>query len=208
MVMTRLFTDDDKARVSEAIRQAEASTSGELVTVITRASDDYWYIPTLWAALVALLVPAVILLYGTWMDASTLFAIQVVTFLVLALLFRIPPIKLALVPKSIKHLRAARVAREQFFIQGLQNTEGRSSILLFVSVAEHYVEIIADKGINDVVPAGTWENVVNDFITKVKAGQYVEGFLVAIDDCGTILAEHFPGQVDDVNELPDHLVEL
>jgi putative membrane protein len=208
MVMTRLFTDDDKARVSEAIRQAEASTSGELVTVITRASDDYWYIPTLWAALVALLVPAVILLYGTWMDASTLFAIQVVTFLMLALLFRIPQIKLALVPKSIKHLRASRVAREQFFLQGLQNTEGRSSILLFVSVAEHYVEIIADKGINDVVPAGTWENVVNDFITKVKAGQYVEGFLVAIDDCGSILAEHFPAQVDDVNELPDHLVEL
>lgn len=206
--MTRLFTDDDKARVSEAIRQAEASTSGELVTVITRASDDYWYIPTLWAALVALLVPAVILLYGTWMDASTLFAIQVVTFLMLALLFRIPRIKLALVPKSIKHLRASRVAREQFFLQGLQNTEGRSSILLFVSVAEHYVEIIADKGINDVVPAGTWENVVNDFITKVKAGQYVEGFLVAIDDCGSILAEHFPAQVDDVNELPDHLVEL
>jgi len=206
--MTRLFTDDDKARVSEAIRQAEASTSGELVTVITRASDDYWYIPTLWAALVALLVPAVILLYGTWMDASTLFAIQVVTFLMLALLFRIPQIKLALVPKSIKHLRASRVAREQFFLQGLQNTEGRSSILLFVSVAEHYVEIIADKGINDVVPAGTWENVVNDFITKVKAGQYVEGFLVAIDDCGSILAEHFPAQVDDVNELPDHLVEI
>ena len=206
--MTRLFTDNDKARVSEAIRQAEASTSGELVTVITRASDDYWYIPTLWAALVALLVPAVILLYGTWMDATTLFAIQVVTFMALALLFRIPQIKLALVPKSIKHLRASRVAREQFFLQGLQNTEGRSSILLFVSVAEHYVEIIADKGINDVVPAGTWENVVNDFITKVKAGQYVEGFLVAIDDCGSILAEHFPAQVDDVNELPDHLVEL
>jgi len=206
--MTRLLTDDDKARVSEAIRQAEARTSGELVTVITRASDDYWYIPALWAALVALLIPAVILLYGTWMDASTLFAIQVVTFLVLALLFRIPPIKFTLVPKSIKHLRASRVAREQFFIQGLQNTEGRTSILLFVSVAEQYVEIIADKGINDVVPAGTWENVVNDFITKVKAGQYVEGFLVAIDDCGAILAEHFPAQVDDVNELPDHLVEL
>lgn len=206
--MTRLLTEADKARVSEAIKQAEAQTSGELVTVITQASDDYWYIPTLWAALIALPVPAGIILYGTWMDATSLFAIQVAVFMGLAMLFRLPVIKHAVVPKGIKRQRASRVAREQFFLQGLQNTEGRTGILLFVSVAEHYVEIIADKGINDVVPAGTWDKVVSDFVSKVKAGQYTEGFLAAVEGCGAILAEHFPAQVDDVNELPNHLVEL
>jgi putative membrane protein len=208
MVMARLLTEADKARVSEAIKLAEASTSGELVTVITQASDDYWYIPTLWAALIALLVPAGIILYGTWMDTSTVFAIQVATFMGLALLFRLPAIKLALVPKPIKRQRASRVAREQFFLQGLQNTEGRTGVLLFVSVAERYVEIIADKGINDVVPAGTWDKVVNDFVSQVKTGRYSDGFLAAVADCGTILAEHFPAQVDDVNELPNHLIEI
>jgi len=206
--MTRLFNEGDKARIKAAIKQAEAHTSGELVTVIARASDDYLYIPTLWAALVALVVPAVILLFGTLIDAGTLVAIQIAVFLGLALLFRLSPIKIALVPKSIKHLRASRVAREQFFLQGLQNTNGRTGILLFVSVAEHYVEIIADKGINDVVEVGTWSKVVDGFISKVKTGQLAEGFLVAIDDCGSILAKHFPAKVDNVNELPDHLIEL
>lgn len=80
--------------------------------------------------------------------------------------------------------------------------------LLRDGIAERYVEIIADKGINDVVEVGIWSTVVNDFISKVKIGQHAEGFLVAIDDCGSIWAKHFPAKVDNVNELPDHLVEL
>jgi putative membrane protein len=206
--MAGLLTEDEKQQVSGAIRQAEARTRGELVTVITRASDDYFYIPTLWAALIALVVPAVIILYGSWMDAAAIFEIQAASFIVLALLFRLPVIKYVLVPKAIKRQRASRVAREQFFIQGLQNTEGHTGVLLFVSVAERYVEVIADKGINDVVPAGTWDRVVNDFVSKVRAGRYAEGFLSAIADCDAILAEHFPAQKDNINELPDHLIEI
>ena len=109
--MIHLLTEADKATVSAAIKQAEARTSGELVTVITPASDFtvhpvvvpvYWFIPTLWAALIALLVPAIIILYGTWMDATMVFAIQAVVFMGLTLLFRVPLIKYALVLKNIK----------------------------------------------------------------------------------------------------------
>ena len=206
--MTRLLTEADKSLVSEAIKQAESRTSGELVTVITRASDDYWFIPTLWATLIALAVPAGVLLVGTWMDSMSLFSIQAAVFMGLALLFRVPMLKHAMVPKGIKHLRASRVAREQFFLQGLQNTEGRTGVLIFVSVAERYVEVIADKGINDVVPAGTWDKVVSDFITQVRAGQYTQGFITTIENCGEILAEHFPAKVENINELPNHLIEL
>ena len=206
--MTRLLSEADKVTVSDAIKQAESRTSGELVTVITHASDDYYYIPTLWAALIALVVPVMMLLYGTWMEAARLFEIQATVFVGLALLFRIPQIKYALVPKGIKQLRASRVAREQFFVQGLQNTEGRTGILIFVSVAEHYVEVIADKGINDVVPDGTWDRVVAEFIARVKARQYTQGFVAAVEECGDILSEHFPAQFENVDELPNHLIEL
>ena len=204
----RILTDDDKTTVSDAIKHAERGTSGELITVITQASDDYWFIPSLWASLIALMVPAIVLLIGTWMDTLTLFSIQIAVFLVLVTLFRIPELKHMLVPKKIKHLRASRTAREQFFIQGLQNTKDRTGILLFVSVAEHYVEVIADKGVNDVVPDGTWDKVVIDFVSKVKVGQHTEGFIAAIQDCGNILHKHFPADNDNSNELPNHLIEL
>lgn len=206
--MAPFLTEAEKTAVSEAIKQAEGRTSGELVTVISKASDDYWFIPTLWAALIALLIPAVIILFGTWMSATTLFSIQAAVFIGLALLFRIPRLKHALVPTGIRRLRASRVAREQFFLHGLQNTEGRTGVLIFVSVAEHYVEIIADKGINDVVPLGTWTGVVSDFVEHVKAGHYAQGFLVAVKECGDILATHFPAQRVNIDELPNHLIEL
>lgn len=206
--MAGILTDSEKSAISEAIKNAESQSTGELVTVIAEASDDYWFIPSLWASLIALLVPALIILVGTWWDTSTVFSAQIAVFLGLVVVFRIPVLKHALVPKSIKRLRASRVAREQFFIQGLQNTQGRTGILLFVSVAEHYVEVIADKGINDVVPAGTWDKVVNNFISKVKAGQHAQGFIAAINDCGEIMRQHFPAADVNPNELPNHLVEL
>jgi len=206
--MKRLLKESDKAAVSAAIKQAELRTIGELVTVITGASDEYLYIPTLWASLIALLVPISFVLGGTWMGVMSLFSIQIAVFIVLALVFRIPFIKYALVPTALKRLRASRVAREQFFVQGLQNTEGRTGILLFVSVAERYVEIIADKGINDVAPKEAWNSIVTTFVSSVKAGQYKQGFVSAIGECGEILHQHFPAKKENPNELPDHLVEL
>jgi putative membrane protein len=203
-----LLSESDKAKVRAAIEQVERRTRGEFITVIAKASDDYFYIPSLWAALIALLIPAGVLTIGTWMEPWSIYAMQLLVFVVLLTLFRIPAIKIRLVPKTIRRLRASRVAREQFFIQGLQNTEERTGILLFVSIAEQYVEVIADKGINDVVPEGTWDNIVNNFLSYVKKSQYAEGFITTIENCGGILAEHFPGQTDDKNELPDHLIEL
>ena len=206
--MAGILTDNEKASISEAIKNAESQSTGELVTVITQASDDYWFIPSLWAALIALVVPAIIILIGTWWDSTTIYSIQIGVFLSLLIVFRIPAIKYVLVPKSIKHRRASRVAREQFFLQGLQNTQGRTGILLFVSIAERYVEVIADKGINDVVPTGTWDKIVNDFINQVKAGRPGDGFIGAINGCAEIMREHFPASDINPDELPDHLVEL
>lgn len=202
------IADSDKQRIAEAIRQAEARTSGELITVIAREADDYYYIPTLWAALTALALPAfvtVLALQHTLLDS---YGAQVTLFLLAGLLFRIPALKYRVVPGAVKRQRAARLAREQFLMQNLHHTEGRTGIMLFVSVAERYVEIIADKGINDVVEAGTWEQVVAAFVARVKQGRIADGFVDAIEACGEQLARHFPIQEGDRNELPDHLIEI
>ena len=202
------LNDNDKQRIAEAIEQAERNTRGEFVTVIAQAADDYLYIPTLWAALIALLVPGVVeLSVWPWASAHS-YELQVITFVVCALLFRWIPIKRLLIPKYVKHQRAHRLAQEQFFQQNLHHTKDRTGVLLFVSITEHYVEIIADKGINDVVHAGVWDDVVADFIHQVKAGQVTTGFLQAVKACGDMLAEHFPNTEENRNELSNHLIEI
>ena len=202
------LNDSDKKRIAEAIRDAEAGTGGELVTVIARASDDYLYIPLLWAALIALLLPGLLMLLPLEIDYGTIYEIQVIGFFALALLFRWPLLMMRLIPKAVKHRRASRVAHQQFFEQNLHHTRERTGVMLFVSVAEHYVEIIADKGINDVVEEGVWDKVIADFVQHVKARQVAEGFLAAVAACGRILAEHFPATHDNPDELPNHLVEI
>lgn len=202
------LSDSDKLRIDEAIRQVEAKTSGEIVTVIARESDDYYYIPTLWAAFTALLLPALVTVFELQHTLLDSYGAQISLFLVATLLFRIPALKYRVIPQAVKHQRAARLAREQFLLQNLHHTEGRTGVLLFVSVAEHYVEVIADKGINAAVPNGTWDWVVADFVAQVKAGNIADGFVRAIEGIGSHLVEHFPVAEGDKNELPNHLIEI
>lgn len=200
------LNDAQKQNIAEAIGVAETRSSGELVAVIAHDSDDYFYIPMLWAALSALILPG-LLLWFEFAQAS-LELMQIATFILAALLFRLPWIKFRLIPRYVKRRRASLLAKEQFLEQNLHHTENRNGILLFVSVAERYVELIADKGVNDVVPLGTWDTLIQQFVEQVRQGQIETGFLTAIEQCGDILAQHFPVSGDNANELSNRLVEI
>ena len=219
--MTTVFVSEEEAgRIRDAIREIESQTSGELVTVIAAAADDYHFIPMLWATLAAFLIPgslyflplvAGVFKLGGWGVEPSFwmaYTIQMAVFIVLALLFQWWPLRIRLIPGYIKHRRARRLAYEQFVMQGVHLTSKRTGILFFVSVAEHYVEIIADQGIASKVDNAYWQAVVDEFIRQVRAGQVAEGFLMAIEKSGKTLIEHFPAEVDNINELPDHLVRL
>jgi putative membrane protein len=200
------LNNTQKQNIAAAIKSAEARTSGEFVAVIARASDDYYYIPLLWAALLALVLPAIWVALPLPIIDYTL--MQFIVFIVAGALFQWLPLKMRVIPAAVKRRRAALLAREQFLAQNLHHTEQRNAILLFVSQAEHYVEIIADKGINDVVADDTWDKIVEAFIQQVQQHKIEQGFLTAIHACGEALALHFPVSAKDVNELPNHLIEI
>lgn len=202
------LTHSEKERLREAIRAAEANTHGEIVTVIARTSGDYFYYPTLWAALIAIVSPALLLALPVSPGPLGIVELQLVVFVLLAAALRWPPVKMRLVPRAVQRLHASRRARDQFHAQGLHHTRNRSGVLLFVSVAEHYVEVIADEGIHARAPEGTWHKLVADFTGRVKAGQIGEGFIEAVNAIGGHLQTHFPAEAGNPNELPDHLIEI
>jgi putative membrane protein len=202
------LSEEDQEKIANAITETERRTSGELVAVIAPAADDYRYVPLLWPALAALCLPAVLLTIVPSVAVSMLYLAQATGFFVLALLLHLLPVRMALVPDALKRRRASQLAREQFFEQRLHLTRARTGVLIFVSVAEHYVEIIADEGINALVPPGTWDSAVADFVEQVRAGRITEGFLAVVEVVGTRLAEHFPRPADDRDELPDRAREL
>src|SRR5690606_13622736 len=96
----------------------------ELVTVLAGQADDYRYIPLLWASLISLLLPGALLFFSGWLSAWQLLLVQWLTFIVLAVIFRIPSLTSRLIPRSVRHWRACNLARRQFIELNLHHTEG------------------------------------------------------------------------------------
>ena len=197
----------DRERIAAAIRAAEARTAGEIVVVLSRESDDYRFVPLLWAALAGLVIPLP-LIWFTRLPALHIQLIALAAFVVLALVMSVPAIRLAVVPGSLKRRTAHKAAVEQFLARNLHVTAGRTGVLIFTSLAEHYVEIIADQGIASKVEQTVWDEAVDAIIEEAKAGRVADGVLRAIGLVGEVLAAHVPPHPADENELPNHLVEL
>ena len=203
------FSEADKARITAAIHAAEKNTSGEFVAVVARASDHYIFLPLMWAAIAALILPGILYLFSAPLAWVHIYQIQLLLFIVLALLFLfVPELHLHLVPRWVKHSRARRLAHAQFYEQGIHMTREHSGVLFFVSLAEHYVEIVADKGIHEKLGEAHWQDIIKTFVKDVKAGSVVDGFVTAIGACGAAMAEHYPIRPGDSNELSDGLIEI
>lgn len=203
------FSDEDKTRITAAIHAAERNTSGEFVAVVARASDHYLLLPLLWAAILALLFPGACLLAGVSLRWVHIYQLQLLIFIALAvLLLSVPGLHLKLIPRHVKHAHASRLAQAQFYARGVQLTLHHSGVLFFVSLAERYVEIVADKGIHERLGEAHWQGIIDLFVAQVRRGKVVDGFVDAIGACGAAMAEHYPPDPDDTSELSDGLIEL
>ncbi|WP_095162222.1 TPM domain-containing protein [Pseudomonas sp. Irchel 3F5] len=202
-----LLTEQQQRQVAEAIARVERHTDAELVTVLASRADDYAYIPLLWASLLALVVPGIVHYLSGWMSVHSLLIVQWLTFIALCLVFRIPSVTTRLIPRAVRHWRAANLARRQFLEQNLHHTVGGTGMLIFVSEAERYVEIIVDEGISRHLDNKVWEVIVKRFTVQVRRGQTLQGFVSCIEACGELLRTHVP-LTHERNELPNRLVVL
>lgn len=202
-----LLSDSEQQQVRDAITHIERDTDAELVTVLAPQADDYTYIPLLWAGILSLLIPGAINYFPQWLGASELLIVQWACFAVLAIVFRLPAVTTRLIPRRVRFWRAANLARRQFLEQNLHHTQAGTGMLIFVSEAERYVEILVDRGISSRLDDETWQSIVSSFTQQVKQGQTLQGFLSCIEACGEHLREHVPA-THERNELPNRLIVL
>jgi putative membrane protein len=228
------LSSDDLAAIESAVRHAEAKTIGEIYCVVAEESADYHATPLAWAAGVALLAPAILLLAGVEVTAPDLAAVggwtagqvedvseamvraalvgtlmlQAALFIVTLFLTAIPPIRRALTPRGMKRDRVRQRAEEQFLSKNLHATRERTGVLIYVSLAERMAELIADEGIDSQVEPGVWDRAMAALVAGLKRGEPGAGFAAAVTLCGEILAQRFPARPDNPNELPDAVVVL
>jgi putative membrane protein len=203
-----LLSPADGERIREAVAAVEARSSAELVVVVAPSSDGYAPYPLVWAALVALLAGGVLAFVVPEWGARPIFAAEAALFVVIALALELPFLRRHLVPGRIKRAHASQLARLHFAARVQDRTASRTGLLLFASLAERHVEIIADTGIHARAGGESWPPIIAAFRAAVERGALVDGFLVAIAGCGDLLEAHAPRAAADRNELPDRPIEI
>ena len=207
------MTDRDHALIAEAIRKAEESTAGEIYCVVARSSDGYFFSAAMVFTVSILVISlAVAFFMETWwltMRLPVFVSAQLLALAAaLALVYALPGLRIRLAPRRWQYMRAHDNALKQFLARNVHLTAERTGVLIFVSLAEHYAEIVADAGINAKVPQDMWDSIVAGLLDDARRDRLADGFVTAIAAVGALLAEHFPPRPDDVNELDDHLVEI
>ncbi|GAA3800766.1 hypothetical protein GCM10022600_23410 [Qipengyuania pelagi] len=213
--------------VSDAVAEAELTTSGEIVTVLADRSDGYSDVVLVYAAGMAFTAMSVFAalprpfldlwdaLIGGWGHdwstgelASMTIALGLVAFAVSWVALSFDALRFALVPKPVKAARARDAAVRHFKVGAESRTHGRTGVLLYLSMREHRAEIVADATIASQVPAEVWGEAMADMLGEIREGRVAEGLAAGIRDVGLVLAERFPRDAEDTNELPDRLIEV
>ncbi len=210
---THSITAEEHARVTAAIRAAEEKTDGEIYCVVARASDSYFY-PAAFTATIAMLIVSLLLTIGIeawWLSIRLphfVSAQGLAILCVFALLWAFPGLRIHLVPRRLRYQAAHANAVKQFLARNVHLTTARTGVLIFVSLAERYAEVVADSGIDGRVGQHVWDGVVRDLVDHARQDRLADGFVMAVETVGSVLAEHFPVSPGDINELDDHLVEI
>ncbi|MGA1864982.1 MAG: TPM domain-containing protein [bacterium] len=98
-------------------------------------------------------------------------------------------------------------AKKIFEKLGMTNTKERNGVLIYISVKDRKIAILGDKGINEKVPDGFWNNILEEIKSKFKERRYCEGVCKGIELTGEKLKVYFPHSKTDINELSDTISE-
>ena len=201
------FTSEEKTRIEQAVTEAEKRTAGEIVPILVSASGTYAEVELLGMSVGLVLgTLAALIFHDPWAYVHSQLLWPLGGAALGFLLCTVPAVK----GQFIARHRIAEAVHSRslaaFTAHGLHHTKAHTGILIFVSLLEHRAIVLADRGINEKVAPGTWDEVVQMLTSGLKSGNACEAFCRAIERCGAILTQHFPRSADDVDELSNKLV--
>ena len=97
------------------------------------------------------------------------------------------------------------VAERTFERLGMTRTALRNGVLLFIATEEQRFVILGDRGIDEKVPPGFWDDIATRLGARFVAGELTQGIEEAVLAAGKQLGTFFPRAAGDVNELPDEI---
>ncbi len=212
MHVAKFFSQDDLREIEGAVHAAERRTAGEIVPYAVSHSDHYeaaaWKGAALGAFLATLAAGIARWLGESW-GAPSLAWVTMPALVGGALGYlaaAIRPLKLALAGTAKVDHRVRQRAAAAFLENEVFKTRGRTGVLIFLSLFERRVVVLADAGINARVAQHEWDAIVAGVVDGVRAGRPGKALAAAIARCGELLErDQVTRAADDADELPDRL---
>lgn len=227
------FSPDEKENIANSIKKAESATSGELAVMVLDSSDSYIEAETFGAFILSgffsllfeLIKSSVIGFEPGWKSGNLNFPynffieaakntsiwtyipmVFLLYFVFKFILSKLPEIKILFISgKRIEETVRERAVRA-FYEKELYKTKDETGILIFISLLEHRVWILGDRGINAKIAPDFWREIASDLSAGIKKKEYGKSVCQAISKCGKELSQHFPAAKDDINELADEVI--
>jgi putative membrane protein len=207
MKAENFFSAGENAEIGAAIKTVEKNTAGEIAVMVVDASDSYPEANILSGVILGGLAATVIteLFFA---DSLTVFMIF---FAGLSLVTgwmtdHFPVLKRIFILKN----RVDELVREQavqsFYEKGLHKTRDATGVFFFISLFEHKVWILADRGIYSRISQQELQVYAGDMANGIRQSNAAEILCKEIAALGKVLAEHFPAKPDDENELGNHVI--
>ncbi len=220
-----LFTDSDRERVNNSVRAAEARTSAEIVPVVATASGRYDRAEDLiglWLGVLFMVVtavfwrsPAVSMESGSWdSDPSLRQAGKVVGAMLVGYLAgvtlgsRLSLLRRLFTPVRQMHDEVRQTAQAVFYDKRVHHTQSAGGLLIYVSLFEHVVTILADQSVLKAIGQPVLDELCNAMTLSLRQDAPTVALCQIIDAAGEQLAIALPRQASDMNELPDALVTI
>ncbi|MBT8346789.1 MAG: TPM domain-containing protein [Desulfofustis sp.] len=209
----QFLTAEERQTVTETVQEAEKKTSGEIVPMIVSESHSYPVAPIVGGIFFALPIALLsarffggLLWLGT--DNMWLFLIFFTIYYTIGYISvkRIPRLKRLFFSPIRADLAVKEAAAAAFFSEALHDTRDANGILLYISVFEHRVWVLGDRGIDDKIDPQTWQEIVDLVSSGIKKGSPCQAICDGIECIGSILEEHFPVKADDKNELHNLII--
>ncbi|QJB56073.1 TPM domain-containing protein [Pseudodesulfovibrio sp. zrk46] len=202
------LTKEEQEKLTACVREVEKKTSGEIVPVIASSSYDYPRAAHLGGLLLGILVAVCVTMLLDREDMWTFLALFLGGYVLFSrLLNALPDLKQPFISRREMREEVEEAALTSFYLNGLHRTRDLTGVIIYVSVYERAVQILADKGINDKVDPAVWDDVVAEVTAGIKAGNPGEALCLGVKRCGEMITKHFPIKPDDEDELPNLIIE-
>lgn len=209
----KFLTKTEQEQIKAAVASAEKKTAGEIVCMIVSSSYHYPMASVLGATAIALpvaLLAAHFLGGLLWIGTQNMWFFLGLFGIVFALMYWVlgqsATLKRLFISRKEIDEEVEEAAVTGFFRHGLYRTRDASGVLLFISVLEHKVWLLADKGIQAKVPQNEWDELVGSITKGIRKGQSAESICNTIQTIGDLLQTHFPIKADDSDELKNLII--